>query len=200
MKKSTSVVLIVFSVFVFILFSCNYSRRNVTEEVKKTDSVASKNLFSADSFAYYESNLAKDSLNVELRLALANNYYVEKRYDKALGHLLILYGMDSKNLKILTGLGNVYYDTEDYNNAVKYYEKELSLDPNNVDVRCDLATCYLNMKKPEISLGLLKKNIKINPKHIQSHHNLAVVYGQLGKSKEAEEEMAIYNSLTKEVK
>ena len=91
----------------------------------------------------------------------------------------------------------MYYDSEDYANAVKYYEKELVLDPNNVNVRCDLATCYLNMKKPQVSLSLLKKNLTINPNHAQSHHNLSIVYTQLGKTKEADAEMAVFNSLSK---
>jgi len=181
---------------VVLLIACDNSLKIVPVEINPVNTVKS-NSFTTDSFAYYESILKKDSLNISLRLALATNYYVDKKYDKTLENLRIVYRIDNKNIQALTGLGNVYYDTEDYLNAVKYYEMELKLDPNNVDVRCDLATCYLNLKKPEVSLSLLKKNISINPGHAQSHHNLSVVYNQLGKTKEAAEEMSVFNSLSK---
>ena len=180
---------------IFII-ACDNSRKIIPVETSQTNN-SKPNTFTTDSFAYYESALQKDSLNVPLRLALANNYYVDKKFDKTIENLLVVYRIDSKNLQALTGLGNVYYDSEDYASAVKYYEKELVLDPNNVNVRCDLATCYLNMKKPQVSLSLLKKNLTINPNHAQSHHNLSIVYTQLGKTKEADAEMAVFNSLSK---
>ena len=91
----------------------------------------------------------------------------------------------------------MYYDTDQYDNAITYYEKALALNDKNVDVRCDLATCYLNEKKTDQAYKLLKKNLDINPNHAQSHHNLSVVYGQMGKTKEAEAELKIFNSLQK---
>jgi len=182
--------------FVFSISSCNSNQQHNTANSKKNshDSIES---FTADSFAYYENVLLKDSSNTELRLALATNYYADKKFDKAIDHLLKIYRKDPKNSEVIITLGNVYYDAEEYENAIIYYEKALVVDKKNVNVRCDLATCYLNIKKPEIACTLLKKNLELDYNHAQSHHNLSVVYNQLGKTKEAEEEMKIFNKLSR---
>lgn len=194
-KKLSFGLFIIVSLF-FLFTACNYTKQNnsekLTEDLKETPET-----FSADSFAFYEEILEDDSLNTELRLALAANYYVEKQFEKAIYHLLIVCRIDKKNIEALITLGNVYYDAGQDVDAIIYYEKALVMDNKNVDVLCDLATCYLNMNKPDKSYSLLMKNLKINPNHAQSHHNLSVVYTQLGKTKEAAEEMEIYNKLSR---
>ena len=177
----------------FYFSACNSSQTGSTKpSLKDTTAV-----FPTDSFAFYENILVKDSLNNELRLVLATNYYVEKQFGKAVDHLLTIYRFDEKNLEALITLGNIYYDTEQNEKAIAFYEKALLIDNKNVNVRCDMATCYLNLKKTEQALSLLKKNIEIEYNHAQSHHNLSVIYKELGKSIEAAEEMKIYNKLSK---
>jgi Tfp pilus assembly protein PilF len=197
MKKRTFGVLFFLIALTVIFVACNQNRPVVPEKVVANNPNQMGAGFSSDSFAYYENELAKDSLNIDLRLALATNYYAERLFEKATDHLLRVIRQDPKNMEALVTLGNVYYDAGQDANAVKYYEKALQLEPKNVNVRCDLATCYLNMKQPEKSLTLLKKNLEIDPNHAQSHHNLSVVYEQLGKTKEAEEQMKVFNSLKK---
>ena len=171
---------------------------NENNQVKQnTPAKEAKDGFPSDSFAYYEQALKADSLNIPLRLALANNYYVKLQYEKAIDHLLKICSIDDKNTVALITLGNIYYDTEQYQKGIEYYEKALALDGKNVNVRCDLATCYLNLKKPEKALALLKKNIALDYNHAQSHHNLSVVYKEMGKLKEADEEMKLFESLQK---
>jgi tetratricopeptide (TPR) repeat protein len=178
------------SVIVFSFLSCN-SNTSLKVEKNTIDD------FPVDSFAFYENALVSDSLNVDLRFALANNYYVKEQFEKAISHLLIICQIDNRNEAALITLGNIYYDTEQFEKAIEYYEKALVLDDKNVNVRCDMATCYLNIKKPEKALVLLKKNIEMDHNHAQSHFNLSVVYKALGKTKEAEEELAISNKFSK---
>lgn len=191
--KSVLGILIIISLIVSFS-ACNLSVQKDLGKVNN-DSIVSADNFPADSFAFYENVLINDSLNTDLRLALATNYYAEKQFDKAIEHLLIVCNIDNKNIEALIILGNIYYDSEQNENAIKYYEKALALDNKNVNVRCDLATSYLNIKNPNKALNLLKKNIEMQPNHAQSHHNLSIVYTQLGKTKEAEEQMKIFNKL-----
>jgi Tfp pilus assembly protein PilF len=188
--------LVIIVCLIFTFSACNSNKQNPSVSPGKglNDST---NAFTADSFAYYEHVLIADSSNSALRIALATNYYADKQFDKAIGHLLQVYRADNKNLEVLITLGNVYYDTEQYVEAADFYEKALSIDNKNTNVRCDLATCYLNLKNPDKACTLLKKNIEMDDKHAQSHHNLSVVYNQLGKIKEAEEEMKIFNTLSR---
>ncbi|MFZ4400555.1 MAG: tetratricopeptide repeat protein [Bacteroidales bacterium] len=193
-KFSTSFYFIIS--LVFLISACNNEVQktivNPGNEVNHTIDA-----FPADSFAFYENVLIKDSLNKDLHLAIATNYYAEKQFDKAIEHLLTVCRLDAKNLIACITLGNIYYDTKQDEKAIMFYEKALLLDQENVNVRCDLATSYLNLKNAEKSLILLKENIKMEPKHAQSHHNLSLVFSQLGKTKEAEAEMKIFNELNK---
>ncbi|MEI8201439.1 MAG: tetratricopeptide repeat protein [Bacteroidota bacterium] len=173
--------------------SCNSVEKKPIPKTSEDSTV----VFTKDSFAFYENKLIEDSLNTQLRYALATNYYADKQFDKAIEHLLLVCKTEDKNLAAIVTLGNVYYDASQYENAITSYEKALQLDPTDLNVRCDLATCYLNIKKADVAYNLLKKNIQMDNKHAQSHHNLSVVYSQMGKAKEAEEEMKIFKSLNK---
>jgi len=188
---------IVLACFSVTFLACNSKTPN--EQANKKNNVNQPvSGFPADSFAYYENALAKDTANMGLRMALATNYYSEKQYDKAILHLQKVYNSDKKNKDVVITLGNVYYDAGQYDKGIEFYEKALTIDPKNSNVRCDLATCYLNIKNTEKAFKLLKKNIEMDYNHAQSHHNLSVVYKQMGKIKESEEELVIFNKLNKQ--
>jgi len=177
----------------FAIIACN-SGNSVGE---KAISIDTDSEFPADSFEFYEKALAVDSLNIELRVAIATNYYATKQFEKAIDHLLIAHQIDKKNVEILITLGNIYFDIDKYEKAIEFYKNALLLDDKNVNVRCDMATCYLNNKMPKKAYAILKKNIEIDSTHAPSHHNLSFVCNELGKTKEAEAEMIIYNRLSK---
>jgi len=180
----------------FFAASCNNSELKVSSNpVQNTDPKLMKDpSFAMDNPDSYELALKTDSMNTDIRLRLAAQYYINKNYDKALYHYLVVNSIDKNNLAALFNLGNVYYDTRQDQLAIKYYEKYLELDKSNSDVRCDLATCYMNLKNTNKAISLLRENIKINNNHPQSHYNLSVILKQAGKTAEAEEEMKIYTS------
>lgn len=179
-----------------LISSCNNSElkvsgsQNSNEESKQMIIPA----ISMDNPVALESALETDSMNTEIRLRLAAQYYTSKNFDKALYHYLLVNRIDKKNLAALFNLGNVYYDTQQDELAIKYYENYLELDKSNSNVRCDLATCYLNLNNTNKAISLLRENIKINYNHPQSHYNLSVILKKVGKNAEAEEEMKIYTS------
>lgn len=184
------------SFIVLLLASCNNSELKVSSNpVQNTDPLQMKDpSLAMDNPDSYELALKTDSLNINIRLRLAGQYYTNKNFDKALYHYLVVNSIDKKNLAALFNLGNVYYDTQQDQLAIKYYEKYLELDNSNSNVRCDLATCYMNLKNTNKAISLLRENIKINNNHPQSHYNLSVILKQAGKTAEADEEMKIYNS------
>jgi Tfp pilus assembly protein PilF len=177
------------------LGACNSNETTETYNADSSGNIsAAKN--TVDSFAVYEKALALDSLNIDLRNALAAKYYSADDYERAEFHYSKVCNVDKKNLLALTGLGNIFYDTKQFKKAIEYYQKALSIDEKNTNVRCDMATCYLNINLPGKALIILKENLAIDYNHAQSHHNLSVVYQKLGKQKEADEEMRIYNNLS----
>lgn len=143
----------------------------------------------------YETALVTDSLNTDIRLKLAADYYLNKDLGKAQFHYLKIIGYDKNNMAALFNLGNISYDQQQFGQAIKYYEAFLEKDKNNSNVRCDMATCYLNLDNPQKAIQILKENIKLNTNHLQSHYNLSVILKQVGKTAEAEKEREIYNAL-----
>jgi tetratricopeptide (TPR) repeat protein len=148
-----------------------------------------------NNFNTIEESLLKDSLNTNVRLDLASKYYTQQNFEKALFHFLKVSEIEPKNLIALINIGNIYYDTQVFDKAIIYYDKALTIDNNNINVKCDKATCYLNSNMPDKAIEILKENIKQDYNHAQSHHNLSVIYRQLGKNKEADEELLIFNKL-----
>lgn len=181
----------------FIMTSCNNSEIKVPgNRTKNTDpSQSNRPSISMDNPESLEIALKIDSLNTNIRLKLAAQYYANKNFDKALYHYLFINRHDNRNMAALFNLGNVYYDMQQDQLAIKYYEKFLETDKSNSNVRCDLATCYMNLNKIQKAISLLRENIKINYNHPQSHYNLSVMLKQTGKNAEADAEMKIYNSL-----
>jgi tetratricopeptide (TPR) repeat protein len=177
--------------------SCNNSEIKVPgNRTKNTDpSQSNRPSISMDNPESLEIALKIDSLNTNIRLKLAAQYYANKNFDKALYHYLFINRHDNRNMAALFNLGNVYYDMQQDQLAIKYYEKFLETDKSNSNVRCDLATCYMNLNKIQKAISLLRENIKINYNHPQSHYNLSVMLKQTGKNAEADAEMKIYNSL-----
>ncbi len=196
MKIKTHIALFFAASLVLALSSCNLSKQDDNKN-KKTEIINNTMPLANDSIAYYEELLSKDSMNVKNRIALAINYYTAHNYDEAIYHLLIATRIESKNLEALITLGNAYYDSHQFENAIEYYQKALAIDSKNIDVRCDMATCYIYTKNSEKAIPLLKKNLTINKNHPQTHYNLSTAYKELGKTKEAEEEKAIFEKLSK---
>jgi len=180
----------------FLVAACNNSELKVSSNLNQNADRSQPNIpsISIDNPETLEKALKTDSLNTDIRLRLAAQYYTNKNFDKALYHYLIVYQIDQENMAALFNLGNVYYDTQQDKLAIKYYEKFLELDKNNSNVRCDLATCYMNLNNSGKAISLLRENIKINNNHPKSHYNLSVILKQVGKTAEADEEMKIYNN------
>ncbi|NVO19317.1 MAG: tetratricopeptide repeat protein [Bacteroidetes bacterium] len=178
------------------LISCSQDKTSSkpSNEQTRTTGIQTQPL-SLDDHTTYEKILAKDSLNTDARLKLAAYYYLNKDYNKALYHFLIVHTIDKNNMAALFNLGNINYDLEQNEEAIPYYEKFLAKDKSNYNVRCDLATCYIRLNKYDKAINLLKENIQANYNHLQSHFNLSYALKQSGKITEANEEMNVYQKL-----
>lgn len=150
---------------------------------------------SLDDHETYVNILKKDSLNTDARLKLAAYYYLNKDYNNALYHFLLVHSIDKHNMAAVFNLGNIYYDLQQNEDAIGYYQLFLEKDKSNYNVRCDLATCYIRLNNYEKAISLLRENIKANNNHLQSHYNLSFALKQTGKVSEANEEMNLYEKL-----
>jgi tetratricopeptide (TPR) repeat protein len=181
-----------------LLFSCNNPDIKSGNKEAQNPDIHKENSqdVSSGNRSMYETALKTDSLNTDIRLKLAADYYIGKDLLKAQFHYLKIIGYDKNNMAALFNLGNISYDLEQYSQAITYYDAFLEKDKNNNDVRCDMATCYLNLEKPQKAISILRENIRLNANHLQSHYNLSVILKQVGKTKEAEKEREIYNTLS----
>lgn len=198
MRIKTSCDILLICSCVLFLSSCNNPDKKAgNKDVQSTDIQQKESQSASDENRnMYETALKADSLNTDIRLKLAAEYYMNKDLQKAQFHYLKIIGFDKNNMAALFNLGNISYDLEQYSQAIIYYEAFLEKDKNNSDVRCDMATCYLNLEKPQKAISILQENIRLNANHLQSHYNLSVILKQVGKTEEAEKELKIFNTLS----
>ncbi len=187
-----------FCLIIFFTVSCKNVEQKESKDKTQNIEIQQENSesLSGNNIGVYEGMLKIDSLNTEIRLKVAAYYYLNKNFEKALAHYLIILQNDKNNLATLFNLGNIYYDMQQNEQAIKYYERLLLLDKNNSNVRCDLATCYMNLNNTSKAIAILRENIKLDTNHLQSHYNLSVMLRKTGKTVEADKELSIYNSMS----
>jgi tetratricopeptide (TPR) repeat protein len=198
MKDKSLRFLAFFYLITFLIVSCKNTEQKESKD--KTQNIEiqqeSSESLSSSNVGVYEGMLKIDSLNSEIRLKVAAYYYMNKNFEKALSHYLIILQNDKNNLATLFNLGNIYYDMQQNEQAIKYYERLLALDKNNSNVRCDLATCYMNLNNTTKAIAILRENIKLDTNHLQSHYNLSVMLRKTGKTVDADKELSIYNAMS----
>lgn len=198
MKVKSLQFLVLFCLITFLMVSCKNAGQKESKDKAQSVEIQqeSSESLSSNNIGVYEGMLKIDSLNTEIRLKVAAYYYLNKNFEKALSHYLVILQNDRNNLATLFNLGNIYYDMQQNEQAIKYYERLLALDKNNSNVRCDLATCYMNLNNTSKAIAILRENIKLDTNHLQSHYNLSVMLRQTGKTVEADKELSIYNAMS----
>lgn len=97
----------------------------------------------------------------------------------------------------LLNQGFKHFAQKEYENAEKSFQKALEIDDSFELALNALAETYNRMGQLEKAAEILKKMIGINPNDPVNHTALSRIYVQMGKIKEAEDEMALSNYLAR---
>lgn len=101
--------------------------------------------------------------NRGLAVKLAEIYYNNKEYAKALELLLPLQALSSRKHNIFLYLGLVYDGSEDYRSAYIYYKKAFKLDPTSYRSKLKIAQLFIKRGLFYDAATHLKNLLEINP-------------------------------------
>jgi tetratricopeptide (TPR) repeat protein len=76
--------------------------------------------------------------------------------------------------------------------AAEHYERALKLEPNDADALVGLAKSLMTMNQPEKALPLLEQAVTLEPTNAVAHFRLATLYRKMGRTEEANRELAEY--------
>ena len=110
---------------------------------------------------------------------LANIYYEQKLYKKALDTRLEEEKIFGLNFELAFGLGLIYKNLLDFENSEKYYLEALKLNPLSRDTYYNLANLYTLFHKPELAKDHYIKCIELNPEDREAKYFLGLTYFRL---------------------
>ena len=92
-------------------------------------------------------------------------------------------------------LGEIYWLRADLGTALQHINRALELRPDLADAQIALAKILTAKGKPEEALEHLLEAVRIDPTSEVAHHRLALAYRRLGRTKDADRELAIFEKL-----
>ena len=128
--------------------------------------------------------------------SLANAYWSLQSWDAATQQFREELAIDPSNCMAQWKLGNIVLEQhEDAGAALADVEKALAICPNLVQARVDRARALLKLERNEEAMKDLLTAEQTNPEEPSIHFLLAQAYRGLGRTKEAQTEMAIFSKL-----
>ena len=118
-------------------------------------------------------------------LSKAEDYYISKRYDRALGEVLQVLQREATNVDALFLTGKIYADTGRSEEAAEKLRQVTELSPLNTQAYYHLGIVYTRQGKLEAAVDTFKRAIYSDSEFGLAHMNLGNVYRQQNRYKEA---------------
>ena len=126
------------------------------------------------------------------------SYFLLKKLQEAKEHLSKALEIDPSYIEPRLRLGEIAYMEDQDEEATKELGPILSMHPQNTEARFILAKIYTRQKRYDEAASLLLDIVQRQPDDPRFHYQLAELYRKTGKTKEAEEELNIYNRTQQE--
>lgn len=94
-------------------------------------------------------------------------------------------------------LGRIAMARSDPDAALTHYSTAVRLQPDDPDANLGLARVLISMKQPEKAQPLLEKAVQLDPSDPAAHYQLGMLYRRMGKTADAQRELAQFQSLKK---
>jgi tetratricopeptide (TPR) repeat protein len=92
-------------------------------------------------------------------------------------------------------LGEIYWGKYEYEEALNHFTRAVELRPNFVDALIALGKVLISKGQSEKALVYLGEALRTDPENEVAHYRLAQAYRKLGKTKQAEDELAMFRKL-----
>jgi tetratricopeptide (TPR) repeat protein len=112
----------------------------------------------------------------------------EKEYMAALAD-------DPGDAKAECRLGEIAFGRSDLKNASVHFSKAVEMVPDDAEANLGLARTLMSMQEPQKAAKYLEHAVKLDPYNSAIHFRLASLYRQMGRSADAEHEIAEFKRL-----
>jgi len=112
---------------------------------------------------------------------------------------LILPQCSDKNSDDYYREGLSYVESQDYESAEKAFQNAIDKNPKNPNGHYGLGGIHNYRKKYDLAEKDFLTALRIDPTFVDAHYSLGYTYEQMGQSKKAEREYAIYRRLKKKM-
>lgn len=96
-------------------------------------------------------------------------------------------------------LGKMAFEDRQWAEAEKHYQRAHRLEPQSPVILLGLANSFISQGRSQEALEPLQEAVKLIPKAPQPHYLLSFVYRRLGRTEDAERELALYQRAHEEV-
>ena len=160
----------IFLLFIIIIFiSCNNPSKNYEDEWK--NKMESRDFKGA--LTIVNSQINKDSLNVELYRMRGSSYFFMDDYDSAYLNYSLALNLDSKDAKTLSAMARLFLGKGSVKQAKSYIEQALIIEQNNAQIHLICGNIYAKEENYLDAEAEFRKTISIDNSSFEAYNNLA---------------------------
>lgn len=130
-----------------------------------------------------------------LGVAILNSSQDETSHREAQTHFELELAVNPGDAHSEYQLGEIQWARYRYEEALKHFARAVEFRPNFVDALIALGKAWTAQGQPERALMHLEKAVRIDPENEVAHYRLALAFRKLGKSQEADRELALFKQL-----
>jgi cytochrome c-type biogenesis protein CcmH/NrfG len=150
---------------------------------------------SAEAIANYRAALKIDpqlpGLNFELAEML-NSPSVPGGQEEAESEYKAALALNPLDEQSESRLGDIAVQRNDLNEAYERYTRAVQLQPDDAEANLGLAKVLMSMNQPQKAQPLLEHAVQLDPTNAVAHFRLSTLYRQIGRTADAENELAQY--------
>ncbi|MGI8990552.1 MAG: tetratricopeptide repeat protein [Bryobacteraceae bacterium] len=145
-----------------------------------------------DAIAEYRSVLKRKPELQNIHFAIGSLFWKDQHFDLARAELQQELRINPNHPEALYELGDIASSSEDARQAEKYLLAALKLEPKMVEAHYALEKIYTEKGLYEKSLEHLKAALRTDSSDPKAHYRLSAVYRKLGRTQDAEKELALF--------
>jgi tetratricopeptide (TPR) repeat protein len=154
-----------------------------------------------EALAAFQKALELEPTSVRAMNHLGQTYEALARFDDAEKAYLAAIAAEQQQAKKSEwpsyNLGLLYLNKGKGNEAIPYLRLALERNPQFAAAKMKLGTALANQGYSAEALDLLNQTVELEPENAEAHYRLGQLLNRLGKHKEAEQHLALFNRLRK---
>jgi len=136
----------------------------------------------------YQAAIEADSNFTEARIALADYYLSNAKYEEALAECQMALEVSAYSSPAKIRIGRIYIKLRDAKKGIPYLEGALRSEPEDAQARADLARGWELLGETDKAVAEYKRALALDPTLNRLHYVLARIYRKIGKTDLADAE------------